>query len=131
MRKLLKWFVNPVRLTATLIFFIIGVFGADDNSARAETIQDVICEHVCPSLDRGLTRAEKFVQLEWAKWKNRTKTMTPRPLPGRGAACGRLPDAASTARCCADENARLVVQYVGQDPYRFPETPWRAVCVTD
>ena len=128
MWKLAKFFVYLVHLTMIAIISLICILGADDDSANAETIQDLICHHVCPSLDRGLTRVEKFVQFEWSRWKERTMTMSPRPLEGRSASCGRLPDSASTARCCADDNARLMVEYVGEDPYLYPEIPWRVIC---
>jgi hypothetical protein len=127
MIRLIKHFFHPWRLAAVSVTLVLSVL-AGDNSADARTFDDLICDHVCPPIDLGLTAAEKFIQLKWAHWKHRTQVMSASPLVGRGVSCGRLPDAESTARCCLDESAHLLIEFEGRNPYAFPETAWRAIC---
>ena len=125
--KLILFFIHPWRLAGYSVFLALSLVFGDDN-ARARTFSDMFCDHFCPPIDRGLTAAEKLLQLEWARWKGRTQEIAPLPVAGRGPSCGRLPDAQSTARCCLDDATHLLIEFSGRNPYAYPETPWQAVC---
>ena len=130
---IVKLFVNVlVRwLWPVGTIIIIMIWGAVEAPAKAETVQEVLCRHICPPLDRGLKKIDAQIRLTWAKWKGRSRSVSPRPAVGRGPSCGRLPDRELTVRCCLDVRTRLVIEFVGNNPYAYPETPWRAVCTKD
>jgi hypothetical protein len=119
--------------TATVVI-AIAVLSADDSHGGdtvPDTIPKVVCKYICPPLDDGFKMIDSFVRLKWAQWKGRTRSMAPSPLPGRGAECGRLPDAEGQQFCCVNRGERITIEYVGENPYLYPETTWRAVCKTD
>jgi hypothetical protein len=114
-----------------LMIILIATLTAGDGSPQAETIHDVLCRHVCPPLDAGLEKAERYIRFGWARWKGRTRWMTPPRLPGQNEACGVLPGEEAIARCCVETGAHLVIEYSGKNPYTYPETLWRVVCKTE
>jgi hypothetical protein len=125
-RALVHWLVRWLWILGVIASIML--WGATESPAAAETFQEVFCRYLCPPLDRGLKNVDTRIRLAWVKWKGRTRSVLPRPVPGRGPSCGRLPDVSATARCCIEPNARLIIEFVGNNPYAYPDTPWRAVC---
>lgn len=114
-----------IRRGGRLLVIVLAILGAADGSAKAETVQDVICKHLCPALDRGLTKLEQKARLFWEKWKGRTRLVESKPSDAPH--CGVLPD--GERACCPNPSARLLIEFAGENPYASPNSPWRKFCV--
>lgn len=119
----ITWLKSSIK-AATISIVVVAAAG---NSAAALTFSEYICERYCRKLDPLLDALDERVR-DWnARLRGDITVRQPLPAPGKGAACGVLPQQ-KVPFCCPDPQARLLIEYSGgRDPY-VNTARYRLIC---